>query len=116
MDTDTLIKKFNIFICSGMSYATMSHKLILENNTKIPVALSYLNGSMSYFLSAETLYYAKYDVLKNEEAEKIFFHFKKFANELLKSASVNHSYQWTDIEFERLSDVFNSSIFASEKF
>ena len=38
MDTDTLIKKFNIFICSGMSYATMSHKLILENNTKIPVA------------------------------------------------------------------------------
>lgn len=114
MNHKELSEKFKILLTSGMSYSTLSHRLLFENQTNINVALSYLNAAFSRFSSAEALYYAKYDILQDTEMDNIFFYFRKYADEFLQNVSTNHSHQWTDIEFDRLNEAFKASPFLSD--
>lgn len=114
MESYELMKIFKGFISSAMYYATQSHKSILKENANLSVALAYLNASISRFASAEALYYAQYSILSHEDAEDLFHQFKLYSNEFLRNVSTNHSHQWTDIEFNKLNDIFKSSVFASE--
>lgn len=115
MKESDLIETFKDFVVSAMYYATKSHEAIFKDETNIPVALAYLNASISRYSSAEALYYAQYDVLLREEAEDLFHQFKVYSNEFLTNVATNHSHQWTGIEFNKLHDIFESSAFASKK-
>lgn len=61
-----------------------------------------------------TDYYSCINVLEREEAEDIFHLFDAYMQELLNNYRDNHSHQWTDIEFQRLKEFFDSSVFAFE--
>lgn len=113
MDQFELIETFKRFIVSAMHYARKSHETILKEDADISVALAYLNASISRFSSAEALYYARYDILARGEAEDIFHQSKVYSNEFLTNVETNHSHQWTDIEFNTLHDLFESSAFSS---
>lgn len=78
------------------------------------VAVANLNVAASKFASAESLYYSCINVLEREEAEDIFHLFDAYMQELLNNYRDNHSHQWTDIEFQRLKEFFDSSVFAFE--
>ena len=115
MEHYELIEVFKSFIVSAMHYASKSHEVIFQENADISVALAYLNASMSRFSSAEALYYVQYDILVRREAEGIFHQFKVYFNEFLTNVETDHSHQWTDIEFNSLQDLFESSVFAPKR-
>ena len=114
MESMELIETFKRFVTSAMQYAIKSHDTLFKEECDISISLTYLNASISRFSSAEALYYAQYDILQREEAEELFYQFKVYANEFLTNVETDHSHQWTDIEFSKLHDIFDSSAFAFE--
>lgn len=114
MEPMELIETFKRFVASAMRYAIKSHDALFKEKCDISISLTYLNASISRFSSAEALYYAQYDILQRGEAEELFHQFKVYANEFLTNVETDHSHQWTDIEFNKLHDIFDSSAFAFE--
>lgn len=114
MDQFEMIETFKYFIASAMRYAIKSHDVLFEKKCDISVPLAYLNAAISRFSSAEALYYAHYDILERGEAEDLFHRFEEYSNEFLTNVETKHSHQWTDIEFNKLYDIFDSSAFAFE--
>ena len=115
MESTELIETFKHFVASGMRYAIKSHDVLFKKECDISVPLAYLNAAISRFSSAEAFYYAQYDSLQDDCADKLFFLFDKFANELFNNVASNHSHQWTDIEYECLNDLYLSSAFSSDE-
>lgn len=109
-----LIGKFKTLIRRGMIYAQYAHDNIFNGETENIVALHYLNVATSKFSAAEALYYSHYEDLQREEAEELFRLFDVFMSEVLRNVRTNHSHQWSDIEFIRLKECFDSSTFAFE--
>lgn len=112
MEQFELIEDFKRFVASAMRYAIASHETLFEDDCNISVSLAYLNAAISRFSSAEALYYAQFETLQRGEAEDLFHQFSVYANEFLNNVRTNHSHQWTDIEFNNLKDIFDSSAFA----
>lgn len=112
MEPMELIETFKHFVASAMRYAIKSHDTLFKEECDISIPLAYLNASISRFSSAEALYYAQYEILQREEAEDLFHQFKVYSNEFLTNVETDHSHQWTDIEFNKLYDIFDSSAFA----
>ena len=112
MDHFELIEEFKRFVASAMRYAINSHETLFNDKCDISVSLAYLNAAISRFSSAEALYYAQFEALQRGEAEDLFHQFSVYANEFLNNVKTNHSHQWTDIEFNKLQDIFDSSTFA----
>lgn len=77
-------------------------------------AVAYLNIAASKFAAAESLYYARIDVLERGEAVEIFRLFDVYMHEFLSNYRTGHSRQWNDIEFNRLKEAFDDSAFAFE--
>lgn len=73
---------------------------------------TYLNIAASKFAAAESLYYSCFNILERDEAESIFHIFDVYMVEMLTNHKTEHSHQWTDIEYNRLKDAFDSSAFA----
>lgn len=114
MESTELIETFKHFVASGMRYAIKSHDVLFKKECDISVPLAYLNAAISRFSSAEALYYAQFEILQRGEAEDLFHRFSEYSNEFLRNVETEHSHQWTDIEFNRLYEVFDSSAFAFE--
>lgn len=108
-----MIEIFKSFVTSAMQYAIKSHETLFNEDCDISVSLAYLNAAISRFSSAEALYYAQFDKLEREEAEDLFHQFNVYTDEFLTNVETDHSHQWTDIEFNKLNDIFESSAFAS---
>lgn len=113
MEQYELVETFKEFLESAMHYADQAHESLFSKNTNISIALAYLNAAVSHFSAAEALYYAQYDVLNRAEAEDIFYQFKVYSKEFFTNVATDHSHQWTDIEFNRLKDIFESSALSS---
>lgn len=109
-----LIETFKHFVASAMRYAIKSHETLFNDDCDISIALAYLNAAISRFSSAEALYYAQFEELERGEAEDLFYQFSVYAGEFLTNVETDHSHQWTDIEFNKLQDIFESSAFAFE--
>lgn len=101
MEPMELIETFKHFVASAMRYAIKSHDTLFKEECDISIPLA-----------AEALYYAQYEILQREEAEDLFHQFKVYSNEFLTNVETDHSHQWTDIEFNKLYDIFDSSAFA----
>lgn len=107
-----LIDSFKKLIQYAMRYAKYAHDFIFDEKTDNMVAVSYLNIAAAKFAAAESLYYARFEILQRDEAEDIFHLFEVFMSELLTNVKTDHSHQWTDIEYERLNECFENSAFA----
>ncbi len=114
MDQFEMIETFKHFVASAMRYAIKSHDILFKKEHDISVPLAYLNAAISRFSSAEALYYAQFEILQRGEAEELFHQFEVYADEFLTNVETGHSHQWTDIEFNKLHDIFDSSAFAFE--
>jgi hypothetical protein len=110
----TLIENFKSLMRQAMLYAQYSHDCIFDESVNNSVAISYLNVAASKFAASEALYYSQFAVLERDEAEEIFHLFDSYMSELLTNYKTDHSHQWTDIEFNRLKETFDSSAFAFE--
>lgn len=112
MEQFEMIETFKRFVASAMRYAIKSHDVLFKKECDISVPLAYLNTATSHFSSAKALYYAQYDILQRGKAEDLFHQFSVYSDEFLRNVETNHSHQWNDIEFNKLYDIFNSSVFA----
>ena len=110
----TLIENFKSLMRQAMLYAQYSHDCIFDESVNNSVAISYLNVAASKFAASEALYYSQFAVLERDEAEEIFHLFDSYMSELLTNYKTDHSHQWTDIEFNRIKETFDSSAFAFE--
>lgn len=110
----TLIENFKSLMRQAMLYAQYSHDCIFDESVNDSVAVSYLNVAASKFAASEALYYSQFAVLERDEAEEIFHLFDSYMSELLTNCKTKHSHQWTDTEFNRLKEAFDSSAFAFE--
>lgn len=108
---DDYLGSLKSLITRGMFRAITAHKEIFRDNPNISIALAYLNSATSYFVSAEALYYSNPETYENIFLTDVFHCFSVFEKEFLDNVRTNHSYQWTDIEFQRLRDSFMSSPF-----
>lgn len=109
-----LIENFKTLIRRAMLCAEHSHKFIFDKSVDDSAAVAYLNVAASKFAAAESLYYARIDVLERGEAEEIFRLFDVYMHEFLSNYRTGHSRQWNDIEFMHLKEVFDYSAFAFE--
>ena len=114
MDQFEIIETFKHFVASAMQYAIKSHDILFKKECEISIPLAYLNAAISRFSSAEALYYAQFKILQRGEAEDLFYQFGVYTDEFLQNVETDHSHQWTDIEFNKLYDIFDSSAFAFE--
>lgn len=112
-DDLVLIKNFKSLMRRAMLFAQYSHDYVFDEKIDNSAEAN-LNVAASKFASAESLYYSCINVLEREEAEDIFHLFDAYMQELLNNYRDNHSHQWTDIEFQRLKEFFDSSVFAFE--
>ena len=113
-DDLVLIENFKSLMRHAMLFAQYSHDYIFDEKIDNSVAIANLNVAASKFAAAESLYYSRINVLERDEAEEIFKLFDSYMCELLNNCRDNHSHQWTDIEFQRLKESFDSSVFAFE--
>lgn len=113
MDPLELIEIFKNRVRSSFFDAHNAHDCIFDENCSVEIALSYLNKAISEHCSCDSLYYARYDQLGRYEYETFSHQFDVFANEFLSNVRTNHSHQWTNIEFEKLKEIYNTSVFSS---
>lgn len=109
-----LIENFKTLVRRAMLYAEHSHEFIFDESVEDSAAVAYLNIAASKFAAAESLYYARIDVLERGEAEEIFRLFDVYMHEFLSNYRTDHSHQWSDIEFNQLKEAFDDSAFAFE--
>lgn len=112
MDALDLIEVFKDFVRSSFIDAQMAHDCIFDEKCSTEIALAYLNKAIAAHYRCDSLYYAKFDQLERGEYENYSQRFEIFASELLTNVRTNHSHQWTDIEFQKLKDVFDYSAFS----
>lgn len=106
---DIIFDRFKTMVHLSMFSAQKAHDCVFKSNISVFVATSYLNKSISYMTSAESLYYSRYDILECHEFEEISHQFDVFSSEFLENVETDHSHQWTDIEFNRLKEAFDAS-------
>jgi hypothetical protein len=112
MDTHELIEKLTIIVRSAMFAVIKSHEIIFKEDKNNEIAIAYLNLALSHLATAKAIYYSRYDVLERYEVDELFHLFDVYAEELLSNYAEDHSHQWTDIEFIRLKEYFDNSVFA----
>ena len=113
MDDFELIDIFKNQVRLSFIDARNAHDSIFDENCSVEVALAYLNKAIAEHCCCESLYYSRYEQLARGEYEDYSHQFEVFAEELLTNVKTNHSHQWTDIEFEKLKDIYNNSAFSN---
>lgn len=106
MEPIELIEIFKKLVRSSFHDACYAHDCIFDEKCSVEIALAYLNKAISTHCCCDSLYYSQYDQLCRNEYEKTF------ANEFLTNVRTNHSHQWTDIEFDRLKEIYDYSAFS----
>lgn len=109
-----LIDNLKRLIRMGYLYAKQAHDAVFDENKGELAGVAYLQRASSKMSIAEALYYSHYDILARDEAENIFAKFDTFANELVEDFATRHSQQWTDIEFNELTQAIENSVFNLE--
>ncbi len=113
MDTFELIDVFKNHVRSSFYDARTAHDCIFDEKSSIEIAIAYLNKAIAEHCLCESLYYSRYDQLERSEYEDYSAQFESFAEELLTNVRTSHSHQWTDIEFQRLKEIYDNSVFSS---
>ena len=113
MDPSELIEVFKKYVRLSFCDARNAHDCIFDGTCPVEIALAYLNKAISVHCCCDSLYYAQYGSLGNNEYEHFSHQFNVFANEFLKNTRTNHSHQWTDIEFQKLKEIYDYSAFSS---
>lgn len=108
-----LIDVFKNHVRSSFYDARDAHDCIFDENCPVEIALAYLNKAISGHCSCDSLYYAQYGSLGRDEYEDFSHQFDVFANEFMTNVRTNHSHQWTDIEFQKLKEIYDNSVFSS---
>lgn len=114
-NTFAVIERFQSLVKKGMFYASYANDFIFDDSVDNTIAISYLNIAVSKFSAAEAFYYSNFDILERDEAETIFAQFETFAREFLNNVRTDHSHQWTDIEYEKLKELYENSALVSKK-
>lgn len=107
-----IIESIKRLVRESILYSKRAHDAVFAEKESIPAALAYLQRASSKMAAAESLYWARYEILARDEAEKIFSLFDIFADELVEDFATDHSQQWTDIQYNKLMKEVNDSAFA----
>ena len=107
-----IVESLKRLVRESILYSRRAHDAALAEKENISAALAYLQRASSKMAAAESLYWAQYEILARDEAEKIFSLFDIFADELVEDFATDHSQQWTDIQYNRLMEKVDNSAFA----
>lgn len=113
-----LEKEIKTLLTEALFDARKAHKLIFKetdsHNRNLQSALAYINNMVSKSCAAQAIYVSNVNILEDPDIESLFFSFKVYADEYIKSYSTDHSFQWVDIEYGRLTERFQNSPMALE--
>lgn len=112
------IEKMNAFLSLMQSayvdakqarkYSFDDHSLKREENPN--AAVSYANSCTAKYCAASAIYWCSLDDLEHYEIPNLLRQFDVFTSEVRNDYATDHSRQWVDIEFERLKELFESSV------
>ncbi len=86
----------------------------IEKRMNEVVATAFLGKASAKMAAAEALYHSNYELLANDETEAVFTQFDVFSDEVLVSFCEDHSHQWSNIEYNRLMELFDDCPYAME--
>ena len=110
MEYDNKIESIKSLIREAVWAAKDCHEILfrdednVENKINEIIAAAHLNKAISFMAAAKSLYISSYEILANNEVEKLFAEFSAFESEFLQNLRTDHSHQWTDIQFQRFMD------------
>lgn len=88
--------------------ARYAHEAIFNNKHNQSIAIGYLTLCASDYNAAQAIYAANYERLGREDLDDLFYEFHAFVKEAMDNYRTDHSHQWTDIHFQKLTDKYNS--------
>jgi hypothetical protein len=89
--------------------AQYAHETIFNEKLDKSIAIGYLTLCASYYNAAQAVYAANYEMLGREDLDDLLFEFHAFVKEAMNNYRTDHSHQWSDIHFQRLTEKYNSS-------
>lgn len=75
-----------------------------KNASNEIIAVSYLNKAISIMESCKAVYFSCIEELENSTVEHIFDKFEIYSHEVLNNFSIDHSHQWSNIQFDEFKD------------
>lgn len=103
------IKFIKTEFLSCWTNCTNAHNIILNNESKTEVAVTYTLIAMSHLSCIKSVYTCNLNELENSMVEEVIHQLEVFCDELLTSFCTDHSPQWVDIEFNRLEELITNS-------
>jgi len=97
-----------IKVMEAYSAATKAHESIFNDRLDKVISIGYLNLASSYNNSAYAVYISQYERLGCDELDGLFFELNTFVEEGMQCYRTNHSHQWTDIHFQRLTQKYEA--------
>ena len=104
---ENLVEEFKMLILGGYFNAKEAHDAIFDESKPMEksVVIGYLAISNSYTNAAKAVYICR-EELSHYEFDEFFNKFRTFSDEVMRNIRTNHSHQWSNIEFNALSDAY----------
>jgi hypothetical protein len=103
-----LIDKLGPLASAAMAYAKQAHASVLKDRDI--GAIAFLSLASSKISAFQAIYLSHYEILERSDIDNFLHQFEVFQEELASNYAKDHSHQWTDIEFERLVEFYESSV------
>jgi len=99
-------QKISIPIAKAFANAQYAHDEIFKTNPRESVIVGHLSIASSYMNSARAIYSCNLDTFEQDEIDNFFSQFDVFIKEVMTNIRTDHSHQWSNIEFEKLSEEY----------
>ena len=107
MDMDAVMQAIKVNVMSSYFAARKAHESIFKDQPDKTVAIGFLNSALSYNNTAFSVYVCHYERLGRDDLDEYFHELQTFVAEGLECYRTDHSHQWTDIHFNRLTEKYN---------
>jgi hypothetical protein len=112
MGYDNKVESIKLLIRESAWAIKEGHKILFKDNDDINdrtnevIASTFVNKAISLMNTAKAVYISDYENLAHTEIENIFAKFSLLESEFLENLKINHSHQWTDIQFQEFKDAY----------
>lgn len=96
----------SIPIAKAFTNAKHAHDEIFKENPREHVITGHLSIACSYLNSARSIYVCNLDTFERSDIDNFFHQFDVFIKEVMTNIRTDHSHQWSNIEFENLSEKY----------
>ena len=107
---EPLFKKIKELTNYAMLIADRTINAINADNPDKVVIVGYLNHANSIISTAKAIYISNSEILERNDIDSLFAQFDIFVMEVLSDLEDNHTYEYSNIEYDRLKEKFNCCV------